>query len=52
MKFERRYLIHCGSSATVSPGVTMDFVESLGRLAAGATSVSPSESREGLSGES
>lgn len=42
----RGYRIHCGSSVTVSPGVTMDLVESLGRLEGGGMSVSPSESRE------
>lgn len=43
---KRAYRIHCGSSVTVSPGVTMDLVESLGRLEGGGMSVSPSESRE------
>lgn len=40
------YRIHWGSSVTVSPGVTMALVESLGRLEGGAMSMSPSESRE------
>ncbi len=48
----RAYRIHCGSSVTVSPGVTMDLVESLGRLEGGGMSVSPSESREEESEES
>ena len=42
----RLHLIHWGSSVTVSPGVTIDLVESLGRLAGGAMSMSPSESAE------
>ena len=43
---ERLHLIHWGSSVTVSPGVTIDLVESLGRLVGGAMSMSPSESAE------
>ena len=40
----RLHLIHWGSSVTVSPGVTIDLVESLGRLVGGAMLMSPSES--------
>ena len=43
------HLIHWGSSVTVSPGVTIDLVESLGRLAGRAISISPSESTEEVS---
>ena len=43
------HLIHWGSSVTVSPGVTIDLVESLGRLVGGAISMSPSESAESVS---
>ena len=47
------HLIHCGSSVTVSPGVTMAVPCSRARLAGRAFSVmstSPSESREASSG--
>ena len=46
------YRIHWGSSVTISPGVTMDLLESFGRLEGGGISVSPSESREEESEES
>lgn len=46
MEGSMAYRIHCGSSVTVSPGVTMDLVESFGRFEGGGMSVSPSESRE------
>lgn len=46
------YRIHWGSSVTISPGVTIYFVESFGRLEGGGMSVSPSESREEESEES
>lgn len=44
------YLIHCGSSVTVSPGVTMTLRENLSRFDAGPTSsisISSSESDSG-----
>lgn len=40
------YLIHWGSSVTVSPGVIIDLVESLGRLEDGGIEVSLSELRD------
>lgn len=38
--------IHWGSSVTVSPGVIIDLVVSLGRFEGGDMSMSPSESEE------
>lgn len=46
------HLIHCGSSVTVSPGVTIDLVDSLGRFAGCSISISPCESAESASEES